>query len=201
MNGETLDVPSHCLGDGEVSSPGPDPVPDCDPVPDLAPVDPVPVPASVSACGIIPSASVHQVQYETSVYSPRLARDLNLHHSLNQQSLTAALHPSDYPKQESFRDVAVSLPHDPDNPFSGLSDASSLASSNRIVSTGIIDLPDILGYSEDVSCSAPSVRIALLGVPEFLHLSLPEASVPPELLDPSLPDASVYQARIAPSPS
>ena len=48
MHGETLTVPSHCLGDGEDSSSGPnlvpDSVPDADPAPDSDPVpDPVPV--------------------------------------------------------------------------------------------------------------------------------------------------------------
>lgn len=44
-NREIFTVPPHCLGNGEVSSPGPDPVPVPFPVPDPDPIsDPVPVP-------------------------------------------------------------------------------------------------------------------------------------------------------------
>ena len=193
MHGETLGVPSSCLGDGEVSSSGPDPisVSDSDPVPVPSPdpvPDPVPVPdpdsVHVPASGLIPSDSVHQVQYEASVHSPPLTRNLHLHHSVK-QSLAAFLHPSAYPKQESFKDVAASLPHDPDNPFhhdslatavdsSGPSDPSFPVSTNRRVPSDSTYLLDLLSSLEDVSCPVPSVRMVPPGSLEFLHPSLPE---------------------------
>ena len=105
VNGETLDVPSHCPGDGEVSSSGPDPISIADS--DLVSV-PDPDPIHVPPCGLIPSDSVHQVQYEASLHIPPLESDVHLQ---------VFLHPSAYPQQESFKDVAASLTYDPDNPF------------------------------------------------------------------------------------
>ena len=58
VDGETLDVPSHCLGDGEVSSSGPDPISIADS--DLVSV-PDPDPVHVPPSGLIPSDSVDQV--------------------------------------------------------------------------------------------------------------------------------------------
>ena len=94
-----------------------------------------------------------------------------------QQSLTACLHPSTYPKEESFKDVAAFLPHDPDNPSSGPPDASPLDPPNITVSSGTTNLSDLLGSPEDVPCLAQSVRMVLSDSVEVPVPSLPEASV------------------------
>ena len=108
------------------------------------------------------------------MHSPPLARDLHLHHSVHQQSLAADLHPLVYPKQESFKDIATSLPHDPDNPFSGRLDASFLVSIKRTI-------PSATGSPEDVSCPVPSARTVLPGFPEFseFRLTLSDEFFPP----------------------
>ena len=185
VHGEMLDVPSHGLSDGEVSSSGPDPILIDDS--DLVPV-PDPDPVHVPSCGFIPSGfipsdSVHQVQYEDS--------DLYLHHSLHQQSLVADLHPSAYPKQETFKDVATSLPHDPDNPFSGTVDSSSPVPRSRTVPTGSTDLPELPESPKDVLFPIHPVRTAYPGFPEFPNSSLSDTSVLPEFSVPSSLEASV----------
>ena len=188
LDGGILDVPSQGLGDGEVSSSGPDPISIADS--DLVPV-PDPDPIHVPPCGLIPSDSVHQVQYEASLLIPPLERDL---YSLHQQSLVADLHPSAYPKQETFKDVAASLPHDPDNPFSDPSDASSLDSPNRTVPTGSTDLPEVSESPEDVLFPVHPVRTAYPGFPEF---SVPSDGV--TLLDSSLSVSLEHPHPLVPS--
>ena len=202
VNGETLDVPSHCLGDGEVSSSGPDPGPDPISVADSDPVlVPDPDPVHVPASGLIPSDSVHQVQYEASLLSPSLASDLNLQHTLSQQSLTVFLHPTAHPQQESFKDLSASLPHDPDNPFSGPSDPSSPVSTSRTVPTGSTDLPELPESPEDLLFPVHQIRTAHPGFPEF---SVPSDGV--TLLDSSLslslehPHPLVPSLDLVPSP-